>query len=153
MNNAPIEIIIKGSPGDGLELPTGMTQQTTPQSQDPTTAQKSTIKQGLQWDLRASSINVALKNQAMQFMNTALSQYGNITGDYSTVKNISAITQIIGYGTDIAMGPVGWANLAGKVATQGLMHLITFQKERYEIDRTLDRYGAIYSSGGRGTNE
>jgi hypothetical protein len=145
--NQPIEIIIKGSPGDGLSPLPGQ------QPQEPSDQQKRQTKQGLQWDLRASSINLALKNQAMQFMSNAIAQYGNITGDYSTVKNITAFTNLIGYGTDIALGPVGWINLTGKLASQGLMHLLQFQKERYEIDRTLDRYGSLYINGGRGTSE
>jgi hypothetical protein len=155
MNEGPIEIIIKGQGGAGPADPA--TQQTQAADQadakTPTDDQKKKIKQGLQWDLKASSINLALKNQAMQFMTTALSQYGNITGDYSTAKNISALTNLIGYGTDIALGPVGWINLAGKLASQGLMYGIQWQREQYEIDRTLDRYGALYTQGGRGTNE
>lgn len=155
MNEAPIEIIIKGQGGAGPADPATQQTQAAQQaeSKTPTEEEKKSIKQGLQWDTKAASINLALKNQAMQFMSTALSQYGNITGDYSTGKNIAALTNLIGYGTDIALGPIGWINLTGKLATQGLMHAIQWQREQYEIDRTLDRYGALYTQGGRGTNE
>jgi hypothetical protein len=142
----PIEIIIKNSTSEQAA-------EQNPATKDPTDDAKKGVKQGLQWDLKASSINMALKNQAMQFMSAAASQYGNITGDYSTAKNISALTQIVGYATDLAMGPIGWISLTGKLATQGLMHVIQMQKESYEIDRTRDRYGAIYTQGGRGTSE
>jgi hypothetical protein len=145
----PIEIIIKNASSD----PNATQTPGTPQTGDPSDDQKKKAKQGLQWDVKASSINLALKNQAMQFMSNALSQYGNITGDYSTVKNITALTNLMGYATDIALGPIGWINLTGKLATQGLMHLIQAKKEEYEIDRTLDRYGSLYINGGRGTNE
>jgi hypothetical protein len=147
-NNQPIEIIIKGSPGDA----TGSGQAGV-QDKDPSPDKKKSTKQGLQWDLKAESINVALKNQAMSFMTTALSQYGNITGDYSTAKNITALTNMLGYASDIALGPIGWINLTGKLATQGFMFLIQQQRESYEIDRAKDRYGTIYTSGGRGTSE
>ena len=147
-NSEPIEIIIKGSPGPN----SGSGQEGT-QDKDPTDDKKKKTKQGLQWDMKAESISIALKNQAMSFMTTALSQYGNITGDYSTAKNITALTNMLGYATDIASGPIGWVNLTGKLATQGFMFLIQQQKEKYEIDRAIDRYGTIYTSGGRGTSE
>lgn len=142
----PIEIIIKNSTSEKAA-------EQTPATKDPSDEASKGAKQGLQWDLKASSINLALKNQAMQFMANAASQYGNITGDYSTAKNITALTNLIGYATDIALGPIGWISLTGKLANQGLMHLIQMQKESYEIDRTRDRYGAIYTQGGRGTSE
>jgi hypothetical protein len=147
-NSEPIEIIIKGSPGGA----TGSGQAGV-QEKDPTDDKKKKVKQGLQWDLRSESINLALKNQAMSFMSTAVSQYGNITGDYSTGKNITALTNLLGYAADIAIGHIGWINLTGKLATQSFMFLIQQQKEKYEIDRALDRYGTIYNSGGRGTSE
>jgi hypothetical protein len=155
MNTAPIEIIIKGQGGAGPADPaTQQTQQAQQaEANTPTADEKSKLKQGLQWDLKASSINLALKNQAMSFLNNAISQYGNITGDYSTAKNISAMTNIIGYATDLAMGPIGWINLTGKLASQAFFQSLQWQREQFEIDRTLDRYGAIYTQGGRGTNE
>jgi hypothetical protein len=144
----PIEIIIKNASSDP-----SATQTPGSQTADPSDDQKKKARQGMQWDVKASSINLALKNQAMQFMSTALSQYGNITGDYSTVKNVTALTNLLGYATDIAIGPIGWINLTGKLASQGVMHLIQARKEQYEIDRTLDRYGSLYINGGRGTSE
>lgn len=155
MDTKPIEIIIKGTAAGEGQAAAGNGIQPTPQAdaQEPTAPEKKKMKQGLQWDLKASSINLALKNQAMQFMNTALGQYGNITGDYSTVKNITAMMNMIGYATDLAMGPIGWINAAGKITMQAFTQSIQWRREQYEIDRTLDRYGAIYTQGGRGTNE
>lgn len=110
-----------------------------------------------------------LKSQAMQAVNYSISQYGNLTGDYTAQKNLQRLMSVVNNVVSIGQAAVAGASVGGWIgAAIGASIAITNQvisygyqtfgeyvsniKQNREIDILRERSGLnSYLDGSRGT--
>ena len=85
-------------------------------------------------------------NQASQY---ALSNYGNLTGDYITQANIQGGLEIIGLGVMALSGPVGAVGAIGALAIKAASRQAELIKKNQQTQLLRARTGMMNYSGGR----
>jgi hypothetical protein len=85
-------------------------------------------------------------NQAGQF---ALSNYGNLTGDYQTQANIQGGLEMIGLGVMALSSPVGAVAAVGSLVIKGINRQVDIAKKNQQVDLLRARTGMMNYSGGR----
>ncbi len=85
-------------------------------------------------------------NQASQY---ALSNYGNLTGDYITQANIQGGLEMLGLGIMALSGPVGAVAAVGSLLIKGINTQVDIVKKNQQVNLLKERTGMINYSGGR----
>jgi len=85
-------------------------------------------------------------NQASQF---ALSNYGNLTGDYQTQANIQGGLEMVGLGIMALSGPVGAVAAVGSLVIKSINNQIDITKKNQQVELLRARTGMMNYSGGR----
>lgn len=93
--------------------------------------------------------NAVVANVAKKAIQYGISQYGNLTGDYVTQANISAMIEIGGLVAMAATGPVGIAAAVTSLGIQAANYGIDMAKKRRETEFLRERTGMTQNSGGR----
>jgi hypothetical protein len=84
--------------------------------------------------------------RASQF---ALSNYGNLTGDYQTQANIQGGLELVGLGVMALSGPVGFAAAIGGLTLKAASSQIDLYKKNQATEMLRYRTGMNSFSGGR----
>lgn len=101
-------------------------------------------------DLEKKAIAGALIQVGQQAIMTGVSQYGNLTGDYSTQRAISGMIGLAGDAlTAVKLGPVGAIYVAGKYALEIAMTQIEMSNRLREHEFTRQRLGTVSTKGSR----
>ena len=85
-------------------------------------------------------------NQAGQF---ALSNYGNLTGDYVTQQNVQGGLEMFGLGAMALSGPIGAGVTVGTLVIKGVNRQVEIVKKNQNVDLLKARTGMMNYSGGR----
>ena len=94
----------------------------------------------------------ALVGAGKQLASFGISQFGNITGAGYLQNELDAITNVYGYGLQIAAGGlVGAAAVAVQIGTSAVSTYISNTKANQEAQLLLQRTGNAALNGGRGT--
>lgn len=80
----------------------------------------------------------------------AISNYGDLTGDYVTQANTQAGIELIGMGVSALSSPLGVFAVAGSIALKVANRQIDIGKKRIQTDVLRQRVGMISYNGGRG---
>lgn len=101
-------------------------------------------------DLEKKAIAGAIIQVGQQFIATGVSQYGNLTGDYTTQRNINAMISLGGDAlTAVKLGPAGAIYIAGKYALEIATNAIEMRNRLREHEFTLNRLGTVSAKGSR----
>jgi hypothetical protein len=79
----------------------------------------------------------------------ALSNYGNLTGDYQTQANIQGGLELAGLGAMALSGPVGFAAAVGSLTLKAVSNQIELAKRNQATEMLRFRTGMNSYSGGR----
>ena len=95
-------------------------------------------------------VKTILVDAGKKLLSTAISQYGNLTGDTVTASRIQAINQVAGYALAIkAGGWVGAAAVAVDLGIQGFTSFIENRKANAQIEMLRQRAGNATLNGSR----
>jgi hypothetical protein len=147
MRLGPIEIILRQQTGSGgFWSPTpSVANQNLPTNTNQTpTKQKSIFE---------STVFAGASHVARTAVNTALSQYANLTGDYVVGNALQSYSTLIGYGLAIAKGgPIGVLYAAVSLGQSAVNEYVKYVKNERELDMMRKRAG--FFNGGAGlTND
>lgn len=92
------------------------------------------------------AVMVNAVNQASQF---ALSNYGNLTGDYITQANVQGGLELIGLGLMAVSGPVGAVAAVSALTIKTINQQIEITKKNQQTAFLRARTGMMNYSGGR----
>lgn len=138
----PIEIVIR--------KPQQTTQQTTTTAMVSSDAEKSKGKPSV----TDRAIANALINASKQVANTAVSQFGNMTGYTIAQRNIENALNIAGVvGQIVTTGWVGAIAVGTQLTIQGIATAVQRDKANQQAALLYQRSGNITIDGGRGTND
>ena len=85
-------------------------------------------------------------------LSTAISQYGNLTGDSITASRINALNSIAGYALAIkAGGVVGAVGVAVDIGIQAFNSYVQNRKANAQVEMLRQRAGNATLNGSRGT--
>lgn len=115
------------------------------ESQDPSQAterlKKETATSGI-----GKTMAITMGKQALTY---AVSNYGNLTGDYVTQDNIQSAIELIGTVALMATGPVGMVAGVGSMVIKASNRQIEVKKRNQEVEFLRMRTGMMDFSGGR----
>jgi hypothetical protein len=148
-NTSPIKIVISQ----------GATTQTSnlPSSPTPTTNQTSTSNvannQNNKKNIFESTVFAGATHVARSAINTTISQYANLTGDYVVGNALQSYSTLLTYGLAVAKGgPIGMVYAAVSIGQSAINEYIKHVKNERELDMMRKRAGFI--NGGAGlTND
>ena len=93
-----------------------------------------------------------LVDAGKKVLSTAISQYGNLTGDNITASRLQAVNTISSYALAIqAGGWVGAAAVAVDIGIQSFNSFVNTRKTNAQIDLLRQRMGSSTINGSRGT--
>lgn len=92
---------------------------------------------------------VIATNAVKQAASFAISNYGNLTGDYQTQANIQGGIELLGIGMMMMQGPVGVAAAVTSLTLKAVNHQIDLAKRRQETEFLKMRTGMMNFMGGR----
>ena len=139
-----IEIIVRKS---------GSSEGTTADSQEQ--AEKATgnapkqKKEGGKPSPEQQAVRVAMINAAKQAINTGVSQFGNITGDYASARAINTVTSAAADIFMLSQGPVGIIAVATKYTMAGVTSYIEQKNRSINEQLIRERAGSIIKKGSR----
>jgi triphosphoribosyl-dephospho-CoA synthetase len=141
MASEDIKIVIKkGEAGDGT-APTNNT--------GVASVQNAKSEQG-KADIQTQAVNAAIIQISKQALMTGVQQYGNLTGNYASVRTLNTVMSIASDVLIIAKaGPVGAIYVAGKYASQILTQEITHFRNVQEHEFNTRKLGEISTKGSR----
>jgi hypothetical protein len=99
--------------------------------------------------IETQAVRVAITNAAKQAVSNGVSQYGNITGDYTTARQINNITSLATDAFLIAQGPVGMIAVAAKYTLSAVNANIEQRNKQIREQFVRDRVGTIVTKGSR----
>jgi hypothetical protein len=142
-NTSPIKIVV--SQGTGTQASNQPTSPA-PNQTSPSNAGNGQAKQKTIFETTAFA---AASHIARTAVNTSISQYANITGDYITGNKLNAVNNLIGYAVAIAKGgPLGVLYTAVSIGQSVVSEYISFVKNEREIEMMRKRAGFLNGSVG-----
>jgi triphosphoribosyl-dephospho-CoA synthetase len=141
MASEDIKIVIKkGEAGDG----------TAPTNNTGVASVQTFKKEEGKADIQTQAVNAAIIQTARQTLSTGIQQYGNLTGNYASVRTLNTVMSITSDILIIAKGgPVGAIYVAGKYASQILTQELTHIRDVQEHEFNIRRLGEISTKGSR----
>ena len=123
---------------------------TSPSGQTEIAAADTSKKEGGKPSVQMQAVNAALVQVGKQMIMTGINKYGDLSGDYASVRNINTVMSI---GADIATiyvaGPVGAVLVAGKYVNQFASSIADHAVAVREHEFQLQRLGNISKKGSR----
>lgn len=95
---------------------------------------------------------VLVVEQGKKLLQNVVSQYANLTGNSIAGNRLQAVSTLVGYGTQIAVG--GWIGAIGvamDIGIQAVNNAFELRKANAQLDLLRQRVGASSINGSRGT--
>jgi hypothetical protein len=101
-------------------------------------------------DLEKKAVQGAIIQVGQQAIMTGISQWGNLTGNYTQQRNISAMISLGGDAlTAVSLGPAGAIYIAGKYALEVVTSQIEMSNRLQQHEFVRGRLGMISAKGSR----
>lgn len=96
-------------------------------------------------NVRSDLINLALIQAGKSALNYAISNYGELTGDYYTQEMINSIIQVVGMGVTAMSSTLGAVGVGVQLSLSGINRLIDVKKSKIKSKNMQERLGISFS--------